>query len=189
MGDIVWYIPVLIFCARIVDVSIGTIRMIFVIAGWRYRAALLGFFEVLVWALAVGGLVHAITEPVVLLAYAGGFAAGNLVGMLIESKLALGYRVVRVINRGGTGDLPGHLREHGYRVTRVMGEGKDGPVELCFAVVRRRALVEIMALIEQHNPDAIVTVERAEHASDSAFGGAGLTRRRWMMPGASSVRK
>jgi uncharacterized protein YebE (UPF0316 family) len=189
MGDIVWYIPVLIFFARIVDVSIGTIRMIFVIAGWRYRAAALGFAEVLIWALAVGGLVHAISEPVVLLAYAGGFSAGNIVGMFIESKLALGYRVVRVISRETNGDMPRHLRDHGYRVTRVMGEGKDGPVEICFAVVRRRALADILGLIEQVNPEAIVTVERAEHASDSAFGGTVLTRRRWMTPGASSVRK
>lgn len=187
--DIVWYIPVLIFLARIADVSIGTIRMIFVIAGWRLRAAGLGFFEVLIWALAVGGLVQSITNPVLLLAYAGGFAAGNLVGMLIESKLALGYRVVQVINREPNNELPGFLRDNGYRVTRVMGEGKDGPIELCFAVVRRRVLPEILRLIEQHTPDAIVTIERAEHASESAFGGTALARRRLMLPGASGVRK
>lgn len=189
MGDFAWYIPVLIFLARICDVSIGTIRMIFVIAGWRLRAAGLGFLEVIIWALAIGGLVQSITNPVLLLAYAGGFATGNLVGMLIEQKLALGIRVVQVINRDPAINLPRILREHGYRVTRVPGEGKDGPVELAFAVVRRRALPEIMSLIDQNAPEAIVTVERAEHASDSAFGGTGYTRRRLMFPGVGGVRK
>ncbi|MFN3168957.1 MAG: DUF2179 domain-containing protein [Phycisphaeraceae bacterium] len=188
MGDLAWYIPVLIFCARIADVSIGTIRMIFVIAGWRYRAAALGFVEVLIWALAIGGLIQYITHPVALLSYCGGFAAGNLVGMMIEQKLALGIRVVQVINRDLAANLPDLLREHGYRVTRVPGEGKDGPVEIAFAVVRRRALPQIMALIERHAPDAIVTVERAEHASEGAFGST-YTKRRLMLSGVGGLRK
>lgn len=188
MPDIAWYIPVLIFFARICDVSIGTMRMIFVIAGWRYRAAALGFLEVLIWALAIGGLVHALDHPVVLVSYAGGFAAGNLIGMAIEQKLALGIRVVRVINRHIEIDLPGALREHGYRVTRLAGEGKDGPVEVSFAVVKRRALPELLRLIERHAPEAIVTVERAEHASEAAFG-TSFNPRRFMWFGVGGVRK
>jgi len=184
-----WYIPVLIFVARIADVSIGTIRMIFVIAGWRLRAAALGFFEVVIWALAIGGLVQSITNPVLLLAYAGGFAAGNLIGMLIESRLALGYRVVQVINRDTSGDLPTCLRDYGYRVTTVSGKGRDGPVEIAYAVVKRRALADILAHIEQLAPQAIVTIERAEHASESAVALTGFNRRRWMMPGTSGIRK
>lgn len=189
MGDIIWYIPILIFFARIADVSIGTIRMIFVIAGWRFRAAALGFLEVIIWALAIGGLVQSITNPILLLAYAGGFATGNLVGMLIESRLALGTRVVQIINRDTSGDLPTQLRQHGYRVTTVSGKGKDGPVELAYAVIRRKALPEIMSLIEHHAPKAIVTVERADHASDSAFGLNTFTRRRLMLPANMGLRK
>lgn len=188
MPDIAWYIPLLIFLARILDVSVGTIRMIFVIAGWRYRAAALGFIEVLIWALAIGGLIQYITHPLALLAFAGGFATGSIVGMSIERKLALGTRVVRVINRDANINLPDELREHGYRVTRVMGEGKDGPVELCFAVVRRRSLPEILGLIEQHAPDAIITVERADHASDAAFGST-YSQRRSILFGIGGVRK
>lgn len=188
MPELAWYIPVLIFFARICDVSFGTMRMIFVIAGWRYRAAALGFVEVLIWALAIGGLIEYITQPIALLSYCAGFAAGNLVGMAIEQKLALGIRVVRIICRDPSVDLPGHLRGHGYRVTRVAGEGKDGPVELSFAVVRRRVLPQILDLVDQHVPDAIVTVERAEHASDAAFGSS-FTQRRFMWFGGGAVRK
>lgn len=187
--DFPWYIPVLIFIARIADVSIGTIRMIFVISGWQLRAAALGFVEVVIWALAIGGLVQSITNPVLLLAYAGGFSAGNLVGMWIESRLALGTRVVQVINRDTSGDLPNKLRDQGYRVTTVSGKGRDGPVELAYAVVRRRALPKIMATINEHAPKAIVTIERADHASEAGFGLNSFTRRRLMLPGMGGVRK
>jgi len=187
--DFAWYIPVLIFIARIADVSIGTIRMIFVISGWQVRAAVLGFVEVVIWALAIGGLVQSITNPVLLLAYAGGFSAGNLVGMWIESRLALGTRVVQVINRDTSGDLPNKLRDQGYRVTTVSGKGRDGPVEIAYAVVRRRAMPKILALIHEQAPKAIVTVERADHASDAAFGLNSFTRRRLMLPGMGGVRK
>lgn len=187
--DFAWYVPFLIFFARIADVSIGTIRMIFVISGWQLRASALGFIEVVIWALAIGGLVQSIANPVLLLAYAGGFSAGNLVGMWIESRLALGTRVVQVINRDTSGELPTILRDRGYRVTTVSGKGRDGPVEIAYAVVRRRVLPEILLLIEQHAPKAIITVERADHASDAAFGLNTFTRRRLMLPGMSGVRK
>ena len=188
MLDFAWYIPVLIFFARICDVSIGTIRMIFVIAGWRFRAAALGFVEVVIWALAIGGLAQSITSPVLLLAYAGGFSTGNLVGMLIEQKLALGYRIVQVINRDVSGELPTRLRDNGYRVTTVAGQGRNGPVEIAYAVVRRRAMAELLGLIDQIAPEAIVAVERAEHANAAAFGVA-YTRRRFSLPGFGGVRK
>jgi uncharacterized protein YebE (UPF0316 family) len=187
MGDLAWYIPVLIFCARVVDVSIGTVRMIFVIAGWRYSAAALGFVEVVIWASAIGGLISYITEPITVLAFAGGFATGNLVGIAIESRLALGSRVVRVINRDAAIDLPGKLREAGYRCTRVAGEGRDGPVELAYAVIKRKSLPRVLALIQEHAPHAIVTVERAEYASGSAFAPATASRRSWL--GLAGVRK
>jgi len=188
MGDLVWYIPVLIFFARIADVSIGTIRMIFVIAGWRYRSAALGFVEVLIWALAIGGLIQYITQPIALLAYCGGFSAGNLVGMMIEQKLALGTRVVQVINRDHTLGLPTKLRDAGYRVTCVDGKGRDGPVEIVYTVVRRKVLPDVLDKIEAIAPQAIVTVERAEHASAAALGSA-YTKRWLMIPGVGGVRK
>ena len=188
MGDLAWYIPVLIFVARIGDVSLGTIRMIFVVAGWRWRAAGLGFFEVLIWALAVGGLIHFVTHPVALLSYAGGFATGNLVGMAIEQRLALGIRLVRVFNRDLSRNLSKELRSHNYRVTQVDGEGRDGPVEVVFAVVKRKSLPGFLSLIEKIAPNAIVTIERAEYASARAFADSSH-HRRFMWLGIGGVRK
>lgn len=160
-----WFIPILIFLARICDVSMGTVRMLFVIGGARKLAALLGFFEVMIWVLAVGGVIKYLTNPFALLAYAAGFATGTLVGMAIEDRLALGYRVVRVISSDKNVDVCTVLRDHDFRVTRIDGQGRSGPVEIAFAVIRRRSLPQLLSVLEQYAPEAFVSVERADRAS------------------------
>lgn len=158
-----WYIPILIFLARICDVSIGTFRTMLVISGHRYISAGLGFVEVVIWTLAVGGALTYLGESVLaLVAYAGGFAAGVYVGMFLEDRIALGYRALRIIANGSHVDLAGKLREHGYRVTRVDGSGRDGPVEIAFCVIRRKRLAEVRELIARFAPSSYVTVERVD---------------------------
>src|SRR5665648_86798 len=90
-------LPALIFIARIMDVSLGTIRIIFVIRGQKLLATLLGFFEIMIWLLAIGQIFQNLTDITYYIAYAGGFAAGNYVGIYLESKLALGTLAVRII--------------------------------------------------------------------------------------------
>jgi uncharacterized protein YebE (UPF0316 family) len=178
--DVAWYLPVLIFAARIGDVSLGTVRMIFVINGWRIRAAAIGFLEVIIWALAVGGLVANLTEPVILLSYAAGYAAGTLVGMTIEQHLGFGIRMVQVVNRDREKHVAQMLRDHGYRCTRVEGSGRDGPIELCFTVVKRKKLQTLLKLLGEIAPEAIVTVERADSVTEAALTAEiRLPRRSW----------
>ncbi len=186
--ELAWYIPVLIFSARIVDVSLGTVRMLFTLSGWRWVAAGLGFLEVVVWAMAVGGLIHFITHPVALLSYASGFATGTLTGMMIEEKLAVGIRLVRVINPDLSKDVSSDLRSHGYRVTRVEGTGQQGPVEIAFVVVKRKSLAQLLEETERLAPEAFVTVERAESASSMALTGS-LGFRQRMRLALNGVRK
>mgnify|MGYP001128075508 CR=1 FL=1 len=162
-----WYIPFLIFGARCLDVPLGTVRMIFVINGHRYAAATLGFFEVAIWALAVGGVISNLSNPFALFAYAGGFAAGTLLGMIIEERIALGWRVIRVINAKIDPGIAGTLRQNGYRVTRLDGTGRDGPVEIAFMVVKRKSLQSALALVKDLAPEAFVTVERADRAEQA----------------------
>lgn len=164
-----WWIPILIFFARICDVSIGTVRMIFVINGHRWLAACLGFFEVSIWALAVGGMVTHLTEWTPIVAYAAGFATGTLVGMTIEDRIAVGYRTVRVINAEPSIHVSESLREKGYRVTRVDARGGRGPVELAFLVVRRRAMPDTLELINEIAPEAFISIERTDRASGECF--------------------
>jgi len=174
-----WYIPLLIFVARISDVSIGTLRMILVISGHRIMAAVLGFFEVIIWVLAVGGAITYLTHATALLAYAGGFACGTLVGMTIERRMALGFRVVRVINPRGESSISDSLRERGYRVTQLEGQGMRGPVEIAFMVVRRKVLDKLLEQVRAVAPGAFVSVERAEKVNGQGFESSRLDRAAW----------
>ena len=169
-GEMVWYLPILIFFARICDVSLGTVRTILVIGGHPYISSILGFFEVTIWVLAVGGVLAYLSNPFALLGYAGGFATGVIVGMMLEERLALGYRAVRAISTDPDSDICGKLREHGYRVTRVDGKGRDGPVELAFTVVKRRDVSELREAILAIDPKAYISVNHAERPAAPTLG-------------------
>lgn len=163
--DIAWYIPLLIFFARLCDVPIGTIRVIFVINGAKLTAAVLGFFEVIIWALAVGGVITYLREPIALVAYGGGFAMGTLIGMHVEQKLAVGWRMIRVVNPDPDVHVAEMMRESGYRVTSVPGRGQRGPVEVAFLAIKRKDVPEALERIHEVAPGSFVTIERTERAS------------------------
>lgn len=160
-----WILPLIIFGARICDVSIGTVRMIMVISGNRLASAGLGFLEVLIWVLAVGGVVGNIDNPITVLAFAGGYSVGTLIGMTIENQIAIGYRVVRVINPEPDKGLAGLLRDHGYTATRIDGHDRTGPAEIVFIPVKRRHVPTLLTRIGEIAPDAFLSVERAERVT------------------------
>jgi uncharacterized protein YebE (UPF0316 family) len=151
--------PVLIFCLRIVDVSLATLRMLLVVRGRRIPVPIIGFFEVLIWVVAVGSAIRNLHSGWHLLGYAGGFATGNVVGLWIEEKLAFGLATVRVISRRPGLGLAGKLRERGFGATEFAGHGREGPVAVTYTVVKRRQIPGVMRLIDQEDPGAFVTVE------------------------------
>lgn len=159
-----WYIPILIFFARVFDVSLGTLRTILMITGHRSLAVVLGVAEVTIWTFAIGGVMKYLSYPTAVVGYAGGFGAGVLVGMVLEERLALGYRLVRVISNVPTVDISGLMRAEGYRVTRVDGSGMSGPVEIAFMVIRRKQLSAVRKLLKEHAPEAFHSVERVDVA-------------------------
>ena len=182
MSDLEWELAALIFGARVVDVSLGTVRMMLLVGGSRWLAGAISFAEILVWVLAVGGVVTNLQDPAVVVAYAGGFAAGVIVGSWLEERLAIGYRTVHVWNANPQVDVTAHLRAGDFRVTRLSGTGVSGQVEVCVAVIRRRALSRLRRAIEEVAPRAFITVERAERP----LGGETLdssARRRWGLLG------
>jgi uncharacterized protein YebE (UPF0316 family) len=152
-------LPLLIFCARIMDVSIGTVRIIFVSKGYRYAAAFLGFFEVLIWLTATMQIIRNLTNPINYVAYAAGFAMGNFVGIRIESRLAMGTVLIRVITRLEASDLVQHLRERGHTVTSLDAEGNRGLVKVFFTIVKRKEIPAVIDVIKQYNPNAFYTIE------------------------------
>lgn len=159
-------IPVLIFLARVCDVSINTVRIIFVMHGKRVLAPILGFFEAFIWLLAIRQIITNIDVIYSYFAYAGGFAAGTYLGMVIEEKLALGKVVVRVITQVPATELITFLSKKDYRYSNLDGEGNDGKINILFSVVRREELPEYIRIIKKYNPQAFYTVEGVKRVSD-----------------------
>lgn len=152
-------IPLLIFIARIGDVSISTIRIIFVMSGKRNVAPILGFFEALIWLLAIGQIISNIDNAFSYIAYASGFATGTYVGMYIEEKLAIGRVVLRLITKEPVHELLTFLREKDYRYSILDAQGKKGKVNVVFLVVKREKLNDLTAAINRYHPNAFYTIE------------------------------
>lgn len=148
-----------IFFARIIDVSIGTIRIILISRGYRYLAPFFGFFEVLVWIIAITHVMKNLNNTWSYLVYAGGFAAGNYIGMLLEPVIAIGYQSIRIITSEKIVSLPLILRNQGYGATVVRGWGARGEVTIIFTVVPRRRVNSILELVSLFEPNAFVTIE------------------------------
>ncbi|OGB66945.1 MAG: hypothetical protein A2Y94_02600 [Caldithrix sp. RBG_13_44_9] len=169
-----WFIlPLLIFLARVVDVSFGTLRIVFIAKGRRYIAPMLGFVEVLIWLLAIGQIIKNLNNVACYIAYAGGFATGNFVGIWIENKLALGTQVLRIITNRDSADLINNLKSKGYGITLLNAEGSQGPVKIIFTIIKRKNLPEVSELIKTYNPKAFYSVEDVRLAKEGIFPTAG----------------
>ncbi len=162
-------LPLFIFLARIFDVSLGTLRIIFVTKGMRIIAPLVGFFEVLIWLLAISRIMQDLDNWVSYIAYAGGFATGNFVGMYLEERLAIGHEMIRVITRKDATSLIEKLREMGYGVTSVKAEGIEGEVAIIYIIARRRMISEVLDKINYFNPRALYTVESIKYVNKEIF--------------------
>jgi uncharacterized protein YebE (UPF0316 family) len=166
----VWVvIPFLIFVARIADVSIGTIRLIFISRGLKYLAPVVGFFEILIWLLAIGQIMKNLSNPVCYIAYAGGFAMGNFVGMCIAEKLSLGVVLIRVVTKKDAAELVEYLKSADYGVTSVDGHGTSGQVKVVFTIVPRREVKKVVDLIKKFNPNAFYIIEEVGFVEKGAL--------------------
>jgi len=162
-------LPVFIFLARILDVTLGTMRIISLSRGWKRLAPLLGFVEVFIWVVAISQLVRNLTHFSSYFAYAAGFAAGNYIGMWIEEKLALGTLTVRVFAVSEGDELSKRLAGSGFGVTVLDGHGADGAVKVLFTTIHRRELVQVEKIIHELNPKMFYSVEEVRASSDGVF--------------------
>ena len=162
-------LPFLIFCARIMDVSIGTVRVVFVSRGYKYLAPLCGFFEVLIWLIAMAQIMKNLTNVFCYVAYASGFATGNFIGMVIEEKMALGTVLIRVITRTEAPELTEYLKSRQYGVTSVDAEGLFGKVKILFTVVERSQIEDVVASIKRYNPQAFYTIEDVRYVNERYY--------------------
>jgi uncharacterized protein YebE (UPF0316 family) len=150
----------LIFLMRIVDVSLGTIRLIMVVRGRKIEAWILAFFNAIVFVLVIQRVLSNIDNWINILGYATGFATGMVVGMWIEGKIAVGHTHLRIISSRRGAELAQKLRAEGYAVTEIDAQGLQGTVSLLNCDVRRRRAVEVQALVARVDPSAFVTAER-----------------------------
>lgn len=160
-------IPVLIFLARICDVTLGTLRIVFISKGDKVIAPLLGFLEVLIWLIAITQVMENLSNVASYLAWAGGFATGNFLGLRVEQKLALGQAVVRVITVEPADQLIEQLKNHGYRLTCVDARGTRGKVNLLFMIVKRKKLNDLIDIIRSNNPQAFYSIEDVRSVSET----------------------
>jgi len=165
----IWVGASLIFVARVFDVTMGTLRISFISKGEKTVAPLFAFFEMLIWLFAITQIVQNLTNVAYYLAFAGGFATGVFTGMLLEERLAIGSRVIRVITGKDAAALIEALRSAGFGVTNVGADGNSGPVNLLFSVVKRPDIPQYVGLVQEFNPHAFYSIEDIRFVSHGVF--------------------
>ena len=168
-----WVIlPVLIFLSRIADQSIGTMRLIFLSKGYRFIAPLLGFFEVIIWLVAVSQIMKhldnvicyiaygaGLDNVICYIAYGAGFAMGNFIGMTLEERISIGSVLVRIIPTVNSDVLIERLRDKNFGLTTIDAEGSQGSVRVFISIINRKDLKEYISIINEINPKAFYTIE------------------------------
>ncbi len=162
-------VPLLIFLARISDVTLGTLRFIYLGKGYRKAASLLGFFEVLIWIIAVREVMINLRNFLCIFAYASGFATGNYVGIWLEEKLSVGMALMRVVFSRDSSEFTNFMKERGYGYTLVDGKGTRTHVKILFSVVKRKSLKEILDYLQTSNPNSFCTIENIKSVHEGIF--------------------
>jgi uncharacterized protein YebE (UPF0316 family) len=149
----------LIFMLRVMDMSLDTLRVLFVMRGRKGVAWVLGFCQALIFVVAIGSVLSNLGNPLNILGYAAGFATGNVIGMLIEERLAVGHIQVSIVSPHLGAAITEKMRSEGFAVTEIPARGKDGVVTLLNCSVLRKNVNKVHALVNQIDPMAFITAE------------------------------
>jgi uncharacterized protein YebE (UPF0316 family) len=162
-------LPFLIFIARICDVSIGTVRIVMVAKGQKMWAPILGFFEILIWLLAISRIFQNLDNWTCYLGYALGYATGNYIGLKLEEKLAMGIVRIQIITRVTAEKLIENLKAKGYGLTYHDAKGGSENVSIIYSIIKRTELHKVVDLIKIFNPNAFYTIEDVRFVSNQLF--------------------
>jgi uncharacterized protein YebE (UPF0316 family) len=152
-------ITLTIFLLRVGDMSLDTLRILYVIRSRRGAAWILGFLQSSIWVIAITSVLSNLDNLWNIVAYGAGFATGNVIGMALEEFLAIGHAHLRIISSRMGSAIVEAVRGAGYAATEVAGRGKDGTVTIISSSVRRRDIAKVQKEISQIDPDAFVSVE------------------------------
>lgn len=170
-GDLFSYVilPLLIFIARIMDVTIGTVRIVMVAKGEKKIAPILGFFEVLIWLIAISQIIAHLDNWVCYVAYGAGFATGNYVGMIIEEKLAVGIVQLQIITRTDAHTLIDQLKTEGYGITHHEAHGAVEEVSIIYSIIKRTDMGKVDEIIRKNSPNAFYSIADVKFVNKSVF--------------------
>jgi len=154
-----WLIAFGIFAARTVNIALDTLRFMFTMRGKRSVSWILGFLETVLFVIIIGQVLTNLSNPLNIIGYAAGFATGNVLGMEIEKRLAIGFTHFSIISRSHSTEIADALRNEGYGVTEIPARGRESNFMLVDCHVRRKHSDEVEALALKIDPDAFITAE------------------------------
>ncbi|MCR3922117.1 MAG: DUF5698 domain-containing protein [Firmicutes bacterium] len=148
-----------IFFARVTDVTLSTVRILMIMRGRSVNAAMIGFFEVTLYILALSKVIDSLDNPVLLVTYALGFAAGTFTGGYVEERLAVGFATAQIISLQEPDLLATELRAQGFGVTILEGCGREGNRrQILHVLLKRKDMPCLLRIVEKNDKDAFVTV-------------------------------
>jgi len=153
----VWVVALLVFGVRVLNMALDTVRMLTVMRGMKTVTWLLGFLQTVLYVLALGPVINDLNNPLNIIAYSVGFATGNVIGMMIEKRLAFGFINITVMSPTNGREIAETLREHGHAVTEIPARGKDGAVEVLECSVQRKFAKEVQDIALDCDPGAFIT--------------------------------
>ena len=169
-------LPLIVFFARICDVSLGTMRIVFVSKGKKNISPFLGFFELFIWIVVISQIMKNADNIVCYLAYAGGYAAGNYVGMSIEERIAIGSQLIQVFSSKDVTALRKSLQEAGFGTTMVEGDGSTGKTNILYMVINRKTFAQAEKILREFDPNIFYVTEDVRLVKSGIFPETGINR-------------
>ncbi|WP_108822328.1 DUF2179 domain-containing protein [Dysgonomonas sp. Marseille-P4361] len=171
-----WLLPIMIFFGRICDVTLGTLRIIFVSKGERYKAPIVGFFEVFIWVVIISQIFSHANSIIAYLSYAAGYAAGNYVGILVENKIAFGYQLIRAYTQEEVSELIKLLNKKDIGATFIRGEGAISQVHIVEIVIDRKSLNQAIDVIAEFDNNIFYLVEDIRYKRKGIFSSDNISK-------------
>ena len=154
-----WLAALTIFCLRIGDMSMDTISVLFVVRGRKSIAWILGFTQSIIYIVAISSVLTHLNNPLNVVGYAAGFATGNVIGMIVDERMAIGHLQFTIISSNLGNSVAERLRENGFGVTEISGRGRDGTVTMLHCGVMRKDKEQVEAIVRETDPAAFVSAE------------------------------
>ena len=164
-----WLLPIIIFFGRVIDVSLGTLRIIFVSKGEKYKAPLIGFVEVFIWVVIISQILSRANDMVAYLSYAAGYASGNYIGILLENRIAYGIVLCRIYTQKNGEELIQSLNKLNFGATVTHGRGSTNEVDIVETVVDRKELKTLEVIINNFDSNSFYVIEDVRTKQNGIF--------------------